>query len=562
MGPDRRLPASRAEPIIVQTRPGAGDHDARPLPPWRSLRWRLTFFYTALLAVILLALGGVLLVTVSQLLLSNAYQTFNDEARAAALFHHTQFVALSTRRNAQNECLTPYTDAFQTIFSDPLTQPPTNLQAVALLDRTTGMTLAPLAAFDSVPATLQADQLQALRHLAMPVSTRDTWEAAVARAAAVAYHTSFGGAPGAVVLIAYDYHDCAGKTYPAVLLLARSFASTQATIGAFEALLGISVGALFVLGLAVGVPLTQASLGPLARVSAAARRLAAGDLSQRVGLRARRDEVGQVGQTFDEMADRLQTLITRLQASDEHMRQFLNDASHELRSPIQAIGGSLDVVLRGGFSDARDVTAQLRNAKRETERIGRLVADLLTLARFDVGRPLELAWTDLGQVAGDAVDVARLLAGERVVTLGGDPGVLALVDADRIKQVLVALLDNALRYGRQDAQGAVQVAVWRRGAVAVMIIQDNGPGIPPELRDVVFERFNRGAQSGHDGSGLGLAIARTIVASHGGTIHIADAPVSGARFVIALPVQGPPISPEDLLAHPTVPLLPPPELRL
>lgn len=558
MAPDRRaLARPRTIPITVPRLGGAATPVRAPRF-WRSLRWRLTIFYTTLLALILILLGIVLLYNVSNLLLNNAYQTFVAEAKAVALARHGQFAALSVHRSQpDNNCATPYSDAFQTIFSDPLTQPPTDLITVALLDRVSGVAVAPLAQAGAVPPDLHPSQLAALDAAVTPPRSHASWGSGEARGVTITYPVTVGGAPGAVILIAYDYRTCAGLSVPAVLMMERSFGATQAIITSFKVLLAISVGALFVLGLAVGIVLTQASLGPLARVSGAARRLAAGDLSQRVGLVDRRDEVGVVGETFDEMAETLQEVITRLQESDERMRQFLSDASHELRSPIQAIGGTLDVVLRGGFRDPNEVAALLRNARRESDRMARLVNDLLTLARFDVGRPLDLAWTNLGEVAGDAVDQARLLAGGRVVSFTAEAGIVALVDPDRVKQTLVALLDNALKYGRQDDSGVVRVALHRAGPTAVITIRDNGPGIPPEYLATVFERFNRGQRSGKgDGSGLGLAIARTIIQAHGGAINAQNVPEGGAVFLVALPVAGPPVAAGDLLTRQTLPLPP------
>ena len=521
----------------------------RRRPLLRSLRWRLTVWYVGLLAAILLVLGAVLLVTVSQLLYTSAYQRFAEEAIASAAVRHPVFENAIQRPDATGQCSTTFVDAFQSEMSDTLTQAPAHLDTVLLIDRLTGQVLAPSAAVGEIPAELHLD---ALVQLDNKVGTRlAQWRNAIARTQ-VTYRLTEQGTPAMVSLIPYDYHivtACATGKYvdvPAVLMLSQNFAATQDIITSFKTDLAISVAALFVLGFALGVPITGAHLRRLSRVSVAAQRLAEGDLHQRVGLPPQDDEIGELGHHFDDMAAKLEAAFVQQHQSEERVRQFLSDASHELRTPLTSVRGYLDVLARQPWSQDPEAQRILQATRGEAERMTRLVSDMLTLARFDMGRPLELAPTDLGALIGEAVDQARLLAGPRSVTMQSDsPGrVLALVDRDRMKQVLLVLLDNALKYGRQDADAWVRVELSRTPQAIVLCVRDNGPGIAADDLPYLFDRFYRGkyptdvtalTPAPQNGSGLGLTIARAIVTAHGGTIAITSEAGHGATFTITLP---------------------------
>src|SRR5579883_2665759 len=220
--------------------------------------------------------------------------------------------------------------------------------------------------------------------------------------------------------------------------------------------------------------------------------------------------------------------------------------------------------------------------------MSRLVNDLLTLARFDTNRPLDLQSTDLIALAGEAVDQARILAGDRQVTLRTDGAgrLMVNLDADRIKQTLLVLLDNALKYGRQGPDGWVRVYVERMDRGALITVADNGQGIAPDALPHIFERFyrvrraqrqrmtgsqvtdhpeppaltgphapntgqderddhgataNNGAPGagGPGGSGLGLAIAKAIIDAHGGSLTVQSRVGAGTTFTIALPINPP-----------------------
>jgi heavy metal sensor kinase len=280
------------------------------------------------------------------------------------------------------------------------------------------------------------------------------------------------------------------------------------------------------------------ALRPLMRMSATARAIgSAGDLSKRVDSPRTGDEVEQLAVTFNAMLDRLET-------SFDAQRQFVADASHELRTPLTALRGNADVLLRMVQSnrfDADEFTAGLTDIESEAERMSRLVQDLLTLARADVGWTPEFEPVDLLSVIREAARIAAPLAGQRVfevdVPAAGHRGFEVVGDADKLKQLVLILLDNAFRHTPDNAH--VQLSVRAELHEAVIEVADNGPGIPAEHAARVFDRFYRADDArarSSGGTGLGLAIAKWIAETHGGSVALDAGGEPGARFIVRLPV--------------------------
>jgi signal transduction histidine kinase len=272
---------------------------------------------------------------------------------------------------------------------------------------------------------------------------------------------------------------------------------------------------------------------PLREMTAAARAMARGDYSRRVRATSR-DEVGQLAQAFNQMA-------SDLAAVDRQRRELIANVSHELRTPIFALQAVLENVVDGvEVSDQ----ATLETALNQTERLGRLVAELLDLSRLDAGVvPLRRGAFDVDVLLEAAVREAGVIAAAagRQVTfvVRSDVGV-TVADEARLHQVIANLLDNAARHS--PAGGIITTQARQETGHLVIEVADEGPGIPPGEREAVFGRFIRGdierpAGAHNAGTGLGLAIAQWAVNLHGGAIHVVDDEV-GCRIRVSLPNPG------------------------
>lgn len=252
---------------------------------------------------------------------------------------------------------------------------------------------------------------------------------------------------------------------------------------------------------------------PLREMTAAARAMAKGDYSRRVRATAR-DEVGELARAFNQMAADLDT-------ADQQRRELIANVSHELRTPITALNGVLENLVDGV---AKPDPATLRTALAQTERLGLLVTELLDLSQIDAGAfRLDLEEFDLAPLLDEVAAEAEVMAAAagRGVRFSVDvepPTARAVADRERLYQVVVNLLDNAARHG--PAGGKVHVFAQARADDVMIEVRDEGPGIPAEDRDRVFERFTRGERASGGGTGLGLAIARWVVDLHGGTIGV------------------------------------------
>jgi len=268
-----------------------------------------------------------------------------------------------------------------------------------------------------------------------------------------------------------------------------------------------------VLALITSQILAHGMTRPLREMTTAARAMARGDYTRRVRATAR-DEVGELAHAFNQMA-------ADLDAADQQRRELIANVSHELRTPITALHGVLENLVDGV---AEPDPATLRTALAQTERLGLLVTELLDLSQIDAGAfTLDLEEFDLELLLDEVAAEAEVMAaavgrGVRFTLDVQPPGAGAVADRERLYQVVLNLLDNAARHG--PAGGKVHVSAQAREDDVVIEVRDEGPGIPAEERDRVFERFTRGERAGGGGTGLGLAIARWVVDLHGGSIGV------------------------------------------
>ncbi|MDP8924146.1 MAG: HAMP domain-containing histidine kinase [Chloroflexota bacterium] len=319
-------------------------------------------------------------------------------------------------------------------------------------------------------------------------------------------------------------------TIVGVLELARSLELTDYLEARLRVIL--VVGALVALLVAGGLTLraTRSALRPLDQVILAARQIGAGKLDERLRLE-RRDEIGELAEAFDSMLDRLAVVLAA-------QRRFVADAAHELRTPLTALGGMVEMLEMGAHrGDPARIRHILDVMEREIGRLGRLVADLLTLSRLDAEQPLALGKVEVEPLVAEVVQQTRLLAQGQDVQLRVDATPTVRGDADRLKQVLINLAANALAF--TPAGGQIEFRVDQVDGHARLAVADTGSGIAPELLPRVMERFARGDPSrsrGTGGAGLGLAIARDIVEAHGGTIELESEVGRGTTATVDLPL--------------------------
>jgi two-component system, OmpR family, sensor kinase len=321
----------------------------------------------------------------------------------------------------------------------------------------------------------------------------------------------------------------------ALLVISTPTRAIDQAVAATRLTLGIGILIALALAGTLTFPLMSAALRPLVTMERASRRIAAGELSLRLEEPPTDDEIGRLARSFNSM-------VAQLEASFARQKQFVGDVSHELRTPLTALGGGLEMLLMG--ADRGDPVATrrlLRSQYAEVERMQRLVEDLLTLARLDEGQTvLRLETLDVAPLLNDVADEGeRLTHGQqlnREIAADLPP---VRVDGDRLRQVLLALLDNAVKYA--PAPATLTLAAHRAPNGGLRLdVRDTGEGIPPEALPHVFERFyrvdpSRERSTVRGGSGLGLAIAKSLIEAQGGAISIASAPGGGTTVTIQFP---------------------------
>jgi signal transduction histidine kinase len=275
-----------------------------------------------------------------------------------------------------------------------------------------------------------------------------------------------------------------------------------------------------ILGLLTSQLLAHGMTSPLREMTSAARSMASGDYSRSIRATSS-DEVGQLAEAFTVMA-------ADLAAADQQRRELIANVSHELRTPISALQAVLENVVDGvAPADA----ATMKTALAQTERLGRLVTELLDLSKIDAGvLSLNRETLSVSSLVADVVAEAAVAAPAASFSIDVDGDLTVLADGERLHQVLVNLVDNAARHG--PTGGLVSVSGYSAGSSVVLEVRDEGPGIALADRSRIFERFTRGERAGGGGTGLGLAIARWVVYLHGGTIAVVD---PGSCIRVTLP---------------------------
>lgn len=280
---------------------------------------------------------------------------------------------------------------------------------------------------------------------------------------------------------------------------------------------------------------------PLRQIADTADAITDGDLTNRVEVTNPKTEAGRVGIAINRMLGQIEADFAEQEASEVRLKQFVSDASHELRTPLTSVQGYSELYQQGGLRDPGALDDAMTRVAKETARMGRLVDEMLTLARLDERRPLHRVHVDLRRVAFDAVRDARVVEPERSITLVADEPVPIDADEDLVRQVVANLLGNVRAH--TPTETAARVQVGRDGADAVLTVEDDGPGIEEADASWAFERFTRADQartrSGRGGSGLGLSIVQAAVDAHGGTVELESRPGAGTTVTVRLPLTAP-----------------------
>jgi signal transduction histidine kinase len=290
-----------------------------------------------------------------------------------------------------------------------------------------------------------------------------------------------------------------------------------------------------------GIAVASRAMRPISSLTATARKISAtGDPSGHMPDPKVEDEVGELARTLEQMLRSLDAARAEREAALKKQREFVADASHELRTPLTSVLANLELLQASLRSPAHEEDrAMVDSALRSSRRMSRLVADLLLLARADAGRASAHGGCDLAEIAGNAAAELVPVMGDRELEIDNQHALPVTGNPDELHRMVLNLLDNAVRHTQAGAR--IELHVRRVGAEAVVEVADDGPGIPPRLREQIFDRFVRGEGPADTavgpGSGLGLAIVRAVATSHGGTVEVGESAAGGAQFRVRIPLQ-------------------------
>lgn len=331
-------------------------------------------------------------------------------------------------------------------------------------------------------------------------------------------------------LYAAGLRDNHGQTYGAIQVI-QSLDTIQETQRQLLTVLLLAIPALLLAATLGGVFLAGRALTPIDRITQTAQRIGAGNLRGRLGLAPRDDEVGRLAATFDGMLDRLERAFAQ-------QRQFAADASHELRTPLAVMRSDLDVLRRRPRAVAEHEEFEQR-LDEEIARLSALVEDLLTLARADSGQvELEREFVYLDALVDESAGGLRRLAATKGVAVETslERGVAVIGDPARLRQLVVNIVDNAVKYTPRG--GCVRITLAIRNGWPSLEVADTGLGIAPDELPHIFDRFYRADKArgrAEGGTGLGLSIARWCAEAHGGEISVQSRQGSGTTMTVTLP---------------------------
>lgn len=335
----------------------------------------------------------------------------------------------------------------------------------------------------------------------------------------------------------------------ATLVIGVDLADNQQTQGTFSSVFLIFGLVAVILSAGLVQILVSSTFRPLREVEMTAARFAGGDFSQRLSGSTPNTEVGRLTRSLNSMLSRIDRAFADRADTIEQMRRFVGDASHELRTPLASVRGYAELYRMGALTKKADISQAMERIEKEAERMTALVTDLLELARLDEAKPLELEPVNLVGLAVDAALDAGASAPGRQVSVWSQSqhvketsqveAVVISAEENKIRQVIANLMQNALRFSPETTNIEIHIEREYSPDLGVISVVDHGEGIPPQIRDKIFQRLwradtSRARETG--GSGLGLAIVHTIVKRHHGSITVSETPGGGATFRVSLPL--------------------------
>jgi signal transduction histidine kinase len=321
----------------------------------------------------------------------------------------------------------------------------------------------------------------------------------------------------------------------------RSLEHVDSTIGKLWLFIAAGIFGGTLLASLAGLAIAGRAMRPVSSLTASAREIAeTGDPSRHMPEPKIDDEVGELARTLEQMLRSLDAARAEREAAMKKQREFVADASHELRTPLTSILANLELLQASLREPEReDEQAMIDSALRSSQRMTRLVSDLLLLARADAGKAGTHRPCDLAEVAGNAAVEAAPLMGDRELVVENERALWLQGNPDELHRMVLNLLDNAARH--TPPTSTVELRLRSEGGQAVVEVGDDGPGISAKVRAQVFDRFVRGDGPADTatgpGSGLGLAIVSAVAASHGGTVEVGESRRGGALFRVRLPLS-------------------------
>jgi signal transduction histidine kinase len=325
---------------------------------------------------------------------------------------------------------------------------------------------------------------------------------------------------------------------PVYMQYARPLATVNSTVARLHLFLIVGVLSGAGLALLAGLWIARRAMAPIAELTATARKIErTRDPAEKIVAVEADDEVAELARTLDGMLHALDASRGETEDALRRQREFVADASHELRTPLTSVLANLELLAESLDGEQQEAA---HSALRSSRRMRRLVADLLLLARHDAARQAPHTATDLGQVLVEAAGEVGVIADGHDLLIDASR---AIVDGarDELHRLTLNLVENAIRHTPPGTQ--VHATVERVGGDVRLTVEDDGPGIPPELRERVFERFVRGVGDRGGSSGLGLSIVHAVAQSHGGTVTIVSPTMAGpgrpcgTRFEVLLPLS-------------------------